>query len=379
MKSTYIIPEYERETIEKVFARYQRKAQAYGQAVSVALGKPYAKRISVYVEDRINYCKHKVYEILVEVFDVELDAETICKNGYSVVAKLEHMEYGNVVYALTEEVNPAWRTLPSRCEHCGGSHNQKTTFIVRDMQGNEKHVGSTCLKDYTGIDPAAILNLKALHEIFMNEDVYHRDLNEMPKRRIYDAVDALALAIRVYKTFGYVASVKVGSNKVKLEDMLLRDEQPTVSERNEAEQIAKDIEAMEPDAAAKNLLDNVQTMLGSGFVNPAHLGFVAYAPLAYIRYVEAKKRSEAEVSKSVYVGEVGQRITIELSDMKLLTSWLNDFGHTYVYKFMDKAGCVYIWYASKLMEKTDKIKATIKGYTVRDGIKQTIITRCKAA
>lgn len=379
MKSTYIIPECERETISREFARYQRKADAYGQKVSISLGDPYAKRISVYVTDEINHCKRKVDDRLMEVFDVQLDAEVIRKNGYTVVAKIEHSPDGNVVYALTDEQSPAWRTMVARCEHCGGNHNQLTTFIVRDELGNDKQVGRTCLKDYAGIDPSAILSLKQLCDILLRSDVYSRDFSKAPASRLYETVRVLALAIRVQKAYGYKAASKVGSNKEKLEDLIIKGEEPTVSEMNEAEQIAEEIKAMTLETAAKHLLDSVQTLLKRGYCKTSHLGFMAYAPLAYMRYNEARLKAEAEASTSEHVGEIGQRLTIELSDMKLLTSWLSDYGHTYMYKFTDKAGCVYIWYGSKLMEQTDKIKATVKGYNERDGIKQTIITRCKAA
>lgn len=386
MKNTYIIPETERDTIVKAFARYQKKAQAYGQAVSVSFGDPYAKRVGIYVADEINHCKRKVDDCMIEVFNVELHADVIRKGGYTVVAKLEHMDGGNLVYALCGEVNPAWRSIAPRCEHCGGSHNQKTTFIVHDEQGNEKQVGSTCLKDYTGIHPAAILSLKELHDILIDEDVDRSSLSDAPKCRVYDALRVLALAIRLYKAYGYTPSSRECSNKERLERLVFGREEPTVSELAEAEQIAKAVKAMDVETAAGYLLDSVHHLLVSAYCKRSHFGFIAYAPLAYLRYTEAqareaeaKRRTEAEAASSVHVGSVGERLIIDIADMKLLTSWAGDYGFTYMYKFIDKAGCVYIWYGSKTIAKTDKIKATIKAHTERDGIKQTIITRCKAA
>ena len=76
--------------------------------------------------------------------------------------------------------------------------------------------------------------------------------------------------------------------------------------------------------------------------------------------------------------------------IKLLTSWETQYGMTYLYKMVDENGNVFIWYASKRFGKFDpdgawedfsqaKIKATIKDHTERDGVKQTVVTRCKVA
>ena len=47
----------------------------------------------------------------------------------------------------------------------------------------------------------------------------------------------------------------------------------------------------------------------------------------------------------------------------------------------DAQGNVYIWYASRGIETRDgmTIKGTVKNHNERDGIKQTVLTRCKAA
>ena len=67
---------------------------------------------------------------------------------------------------------------------------------------------------------------------------------------------------------------------------------------------------------------------------------------------------------------------VEVADMSLLTSWEGDWGYTYLYKIIDTAGNVLIWYASRCIDAAKKIKATIKDHSERDGVKQTIVTRC---
>ena len=146
------------------------------------------------------------------------------------------------------------------------------------------------------------------------------------------------------------------------------------------------------------LLDNVQVLAKNGYCKDSHFGYIAYAPAAYERYLEGmKKRAEREAAKmterqaSEYVGQVGKRINIEIADTKLLTTVETMWGCTFVYKFTDINGNVLIWFASNRLghwnndgaweddEHVKTIRATVKEHSERDGVKQTILTRCKAA
>ena len=51
----------------------------------------------------------------------------------------------------------------------------------------------------------------------------------------------------------------------------------------------------------------------------------------------------------------------------------------YLYKFVDEAGNIFIWYASRPIELHERmtLKATIKAHNERNGVKQTVLTRCK--
>ena len=142
MNNTYVIPEIERETVTKILARYAKKATAYGQQLSVEYGDPYATEVAVWdmVNDE-NGIPHRVKAgtQLVEVFDLTIDGDTIRKDGYTVVAKIEHLSEGNVVTVYCDfEGKAEWNKIDPRCEHCGGKHGQKVTFIVRDKNGNDK-------------------------------------------------------------------------------------------------------------------------------------------------------------------------------------------------------------------------------------------------
>ena len=387
MKETYTIPESERENVLKILARYQKKAMAYGTSLTVDAGEPYATKRNVY-EECIDYTTgtfshSKVGEQMIEVFDLSIEGEIIRNGNYSVVAKIEHLDGSNIVAAFSDEANPAWTKLKPHCDHCNGNHGQRITFIVRGEDGTEKQVGRTCLKDYCGIDPQGVGIAKQLSDLILGLDVERYDFDVRPVPTAYETARILALAIKVRKEQGYRSSGESRSNK----DVMLGRAKETLTAKELAEgaALATEIDAVDDGAAMKNLLNNTQALVRGGYCKESHFGYLAYAPVAYERYVEWKRKNdEREASKnrertsSDYIGEVGERVTVDVAEMNLLTSWENDYGYTFLYKIVDVLGNVLIWYSSKCVDPMKRLKASIKSHSERDGVKQTIVTRCTA-
>lgn len=397
MKQVYTIPEARREDIEKLVAKYQKKAAKYNVALTAEYGEPYAQRVPVRKADPTTGLIATVDTVLVEVFDLTIDGDEIRKDGYTVVAKIEHLEGGNVVNAFGADVKPAWRTASCNCEHCGTLRDRRLTFIVRHEDGSEKQVGRSCLKDYCGIDPHAIGYRNELEEILISDDIASYDFERRPVQEAYSTVEILALAISTIKRQGYVKSGEPNSNKGEIAKACM-GYRPTDAEMQEARALAQAIaEINEDDAFAANL-NNVQSLIRSEYCKRSHFGYIAYAPVAYEKYLEEMKRraereaaKNAERSASEYVGEIGKRIELDVADMKLVTSWETQWGFTWLYKFTDADGNVLVWFASKPLERVNengvyedvttvsRIRATVKDHTERDGVKQTVITRCKVA
>lgn len=396
-KRTFTIPENKREEITKLINRYQRKATEYGIPMTVEFGNPYMTEVAIKAVDHENNCVRKVGATNVEVFDLTIESEIIKKNGYSVAAKIEHLDGGNVVDLFGEtEMKMAWTTLQPRCEHCGTNHRRKITYIVRHENGEEKQIGRTCLKDYCGIDPNRVGYVSEICDILEDEwDIERYDFVGKGYSPAYDVVEVIALAMTIIKKQGYVKSDEPNGNKWKMIDEIGKY-LPTDEEKNKAKEIADGIAAMDNETAFKAGLNNVRSMVLSGYCTGKHFGYLAFAPIAYEKYIEKQNRErefaekkQEEAAASNWVGEVGKRIEVVVS-IKLLTSWETQYGMTYLYKMVDENGNVFIWYASKRFGKFDpdgawedflqaKIKATIKDHTERDGVKQTVVTRCKVA
>ena len=135
------------------------------------------------------------------------------------------------------------------------------------------------------------------------------------------------------------------------------------------------------------LINNIKTLAQNDYCKKSHLGFVAYAPIAYNIFKEKKvtwelKKAEEKVAArtSGFVGNIGDKIAFDVAEMKLVTTWENDWGHlTYLYRFTDASGNVLIWHTTKHMtDDCKRVTTKVKNHNVRDGVKQTVITNCKA-
>ena len=95
----------------------------------------------------------------------------------------------------------------------------------------------------------------------------------------------------------------------------------------------------------------------------------------------AKKAVEAlayEPSESVFVGEIGERKTFELT-IKRTLEVSTSFGLSIMHIMEDADGNVFIWTtASKCLDKgeTYKLKGTIKDHRIYKNVQQTVLTRC---
>ena len=396
--NTYCIPTGKRDEVEKLIARYQKKAARYGATLETTFGEPYIKKVAVYENDYIKQEYVHVGDYHYEVCDLEIKSEIIKQNGWEVVAMIEHLEGGNIV-TMTDDIKPEWLTMPPYCEHCKANHGLRKTLIVRHESGAEKQVGKTCLKEYCGINPQAIGWAKHLGDCLDIYEADHFDFYGSGLPRAYQTIDVLALAIGVYEKQGYI---KVGSSTCN-RDLIWEaiKERPSFSSEllNKARRMAEAVEALDDDQAFKANLTFIKTLVVSGYCKASHIGFIAYAPQAYEEYLErlAKNKSREEElaeerATSKYVGEVGKRMTFKVRTFKLVASWETAYGYTHLYKFKDMDGNVLMWFSSggtfgkwnekgefELYEPDDvhEIVATVKAHNERDGVKQTILTRVK--
>lgn len=391
--SIYTIPEIKRQDIEKLVKRWTAKAQAYGKSIEATLGEPYMTQRTIYEH---SYCyelhsntTREIGKENVEVFDLSLESDLIRMDGYEVLAKVEHLDLGNIVTPLNgSDVAEKWRKADCTCQHCNSKRDRRITFVVRGKDGIEKQIGRSCIKDYCGIDPEKIASFQRLTDLILQDDVRNFDFGSCRTPTCYDIKQVLAISIITTNEQRFVAKSNPGSNYTVIQKRLNEKYIPTLDELKKAQEMAELVSGIEfdPEDDNKWILESAKVLIKSGYCKDSHLGLLAFLPTAIERYIkhQEKKRQieqckDQERKASEYVGTIGQRITIDVEEFKLLTRWENVYGITYLYKIIDKAGNVFIWYASRTVESCNQIKATIKDHTERDGVKQTIVTRCKAA
>lgn len=92
----------------------------------------------------------------------------------------------------------------------------------------------------------------------------------------------------------------------------------------------------------------------------------------------------AEESPSVWVGEIGGKLTIKVHIDRVFESTFRAHAgawgarDSYMYLMHDEARNVYKWSTAKCYAEGDDVtfKATVKDHTEYKGIKQTVLTRC---
>lgn len=378
----YTVLNDRRDIIDKKLTALQKKAAKYDKIVDWHYSEPYMKSYKLESEsgERIS--------VTYEVVDLTIDSDGIIKkDGYSILAKIEHMadsegERVNVVTNLDSTENRLeWLTVEPHCDHCGRSQVKKVTYIVSNGT-EEKQIGRTCLKEYCGIDP----QMAALSEqisTFVEDEENPETFMSSGCGMCDDFMTTYGLAIGIIKEQGYVKSDTVGSNKDVLLRKLTNQDRPTEAQLDEAEKASEFLSGLTDEKAFDMGLDKVWAMAKTGYCKYSHAGYIAYAPIAVkkaMERIEAEARRKEADAASKYMGTVGESIRIAVRESKLLTSWPNGYGTTYLYRIVDENGNVYIWKASKRQSEdlsSKYIAATVKDHSERDGVKQTIIMRCK--
>ncbi len=393
----YRIPEANIEKLRKKAETIRKKASKYGCDFTFEeVGEEYEESV---LETGEKVTHHYII--------VEAEGKAVI-NGWQFVAEIEHTEKGNIISGVGGiNVPKMYYNRKPICDHCKSDRMRKDTYIVRNESGEFKQVGKTCLRDYTG--GMSVEYASALAQ-------FVRDAEEAQTSggwwKVYYNVDEwLRLSAETILHFGYVRNPdrysddysetetrptsnrvfdywEMRNGKVKMYSdrwFKLKDEMESVNfdENSEpAKKLVAEAKAwiMEHDDTG-NYIHNLQVAVSLSHDSGRNLGLLTSLFPTYRKDLERKeaKRKKAEAEKaSEYVGKVGDRITVELAEAKALTSWITQWGETILWKLTDTSGNVYVWKTGNdIPDGTEKIKGTIKEHSEWNGVKQTILTRCK--
>lgn len=380
--------------LEKKLVRIQNKANKYGCNFHYEqIGEEYRE-----IRDEKGFLNTLRF-VFIDV------SGTAIINNWEFIAGIDHKRTRNIIRNISGEPLPEhFRNCSSYCEHCKIDRYRKQTYVIRNTKTKEyKQVGSACLMDYThGLNAelaAAMMEGITSLESYQNNDNY---FSGGGFKKYWNVKALIPFIAETTNIFGYSktdSQLSTRDRVIDFYDILYRGRHSTWTEQAE-----KEIEetGFNPDSeyattTAKNALawiaekdsnseyiHNLKTICKMDYVEYNHLGILCSLISAYNRDMEynAKKEAKEKAEKtegidSKWIYEVGQRITIDIKDTKCLTSYFTQFGTTYIYRFISSDNNIYIWKTAKMIENIQKITGTVKELSEYNGVKQTVLTRCR--
>lgn len=427
---TYMIPEENVENLEKKFNATARKIRKINPELEPKLFRSHrtvilTREIEIVPPDcrTSSFVKKVPYEAREIEIDIP-DRVVFAEDGWVFGGTVEPSEvdgknFINFPILKDEDSNPVptkyFSSNPCSCDYCKTDRKRTKTYLVTNRATGEwRQLGKECLKLFvTGIDIDAI----ATFESFVEEAEDAADPGDEffynRRARFVEVQRSLELAQAATKMFGFVATRdNVGDRNVlstknivqaKIlkeigyqSDLLNIDNSDrekinlavanlTVYLTAAEESISNDIIALRetvtelPDEPYYN---NLKTALANEYIPLDKLGLLVSAPKAISRYYEFKKMQEEKeklAKSSNYLGEVGEKISVNFVSGREVACCETQFGLLHIYEFKDSNGNTVVWKSSssKDIPESGVVTGTVKAHEEYDGIKQTVILRAK--
>ena len=340
---------------------------------------------------------------------VEVEAKPVIDN-WELIASLEHTKEGNIIHSVRNDIDIPERyyNVAPYCEHCNTNRRRKNSFIIRNTETNEfKQVGKTCLNDFTGnINAEWLASFYAMFNKLAEFEAPQGGYNN--NTRYFPTVDLLAYTVAVTNIYGYCKSGTDNATGETVKDFYIISEcggYPSVEDnaRIKAKMHSVNFKVAEEDTATakkiiayvdsiadtNNYIHNIKTLCASDMVAYRNVNLLVSAITCYNRELERKVKEEArkkEASISNHIGNIKDKLTINIASWRCLTSWCNcyDGYHettTFLYQFVDNAGNIFVWKTQKYFDEDAELQTitgTVKAHNVFRDAKQTELTRCKA-
>ena len=384
-RTVYLIPAPNLAKFEAQCAALSRKAVRIGCSEI----KPYVFGYQM-LKDKLGE-EYQAFEVL---FTVE--APKI--NGWTFVARLDHThETGNIIRMVPntiESLPEHYRDCAPNCDHCRIRRLRNDTFVLRcDDTGELKQVGSTCLKDFFGHDPLKMARMAELLGYAAEAARGAQDYIEGSSGGRYhvlsieDFCQYAALAVRLNGWVSYAASQETGAKTTRevAADMYFAHERGvTDADKALAAEALEWAQSLSDKAEKSDYEHNILVIAEAVVMDLRSCGLAASIVGVFHRNREREIARKAVASKqgaSTFVGVVGNRLVNVPVEVIGTNVFESSFGHTYLYRMLDSSGNVLVWFSSKDVRVKAGAKVlmtgTVKDHKVRDGIQQTIVTRCK--
>ena len=328
--------------------------------------------------------------------EIEIIGESPVIAGWKFLASLDHTLGNSPVIRSLVEVKSSWRSASPRCVHCNANRVRNHTYVLVNEAGEEKQVGSSCLKDFLGhADPSKVAALfEECGELLDYAQKSDGDFDEErsgKSSRFFDVAKFLAYVALRIRTDGFFISRKMieegkasgsttGQSALTAMFDKSQDKDRPSEKDYELTSLVLDWAAnLEPENTYQS---NLKAIANSEAIDNSHTGLAASIFPAY-NYAHPVVPADKKVSE--YFGTVGEKFNLILTVAKTVClgdSPYNRYDVRWLVTFKDENGNDFSWFTTGDWSTEDEgkkfaVKGTIKEHKEYKGIKQTIITRCK--
>lgn len=293
------------------------------------------------------------------------------------------------------------------CDHCGHNRPRNRFFLV-EKDGQLMQVGSTCIKDFLGIDPNRMLAIfQGLHSFTVGYGDGDDELllNDLYSGRISfghsvnQVIEAAAAVLTVDK--GYIK----GETWERVWDLLYPPHGLTESEHRKYKEFREKYDGVDGNINIDDFKGFVEAMTPNNYTNNLKVianstsvgkrqSFAILVSGVYVYFKEIGRMGPVESNKPKYDivnewvdAEIKQRLTfnsVQVIGRKLIDSF---YGETILYKMLDEAGRPLTWFSSNPVDALEdayenasvvtSLTATVKKFDEFKGRKQTVVNRGK--
>ena len=255
-----------------------------------------------------------------------------------------------IVHNLSDDIDlRAGIVDPLHCDGCGVARHRNRTFAVRSDDGKVAIVGSTCVSDFLGIDPAKVLWVVEQLGSIEDSDFYGGSFGS------YDVptVDFVAAARAAVVTAGWVKASDYERRTTKAlasEVLFGRKIDPRDIDAVEARSLllAPETRAFAADAIAwaaaieprSDFDHNLKAVASSETIGDRGYGIAAYLPVAFARFLdgEAAKAADAKAAEAGEVEPVPTGRVVITGEVIGISERYSDYGVTYKLTVKDDRG-----------------------------------------
>lgn len=384
--ATIAVPLHKQSTAEEKLKQFTKRAKKYGFTA------PHAEWGDTFFD---RFVINEYEAIRIEFIWLTLTFEPIvAPGGWQFAAMIEKTEAGNLISGTLSDRLGHLRTADLCCGHCHTVRNRKKHYVLINESSNDLILGSACVRDYFGLDPAGAI--ESMHILSWMRDP--DDFQDAPPEEFYAAElkHVAALTVAFVRRIGFVSAQDDpmkprtwGEVNHQLFARRLKEKErvtPTEEEKAIAKQILDRWEVV-----AKAVEDNLEKanewdyrkylFVRNGYVTPQPKQMAVVVGMIAREYKQIGIETERAIAgESQFFGTPKTRSTFELrvtriqtiesiyGDTEMVCGVLNGTPNRFVWWNSGKAG--------QISEGIVQVKATVKEHSDSEQYgRQTILNR----